>query len=115
MTTGTKALISALYGFWLAAAGIMRFVQAGSKPALGFGLTTGVMALLGAALFMKGKSRAATILIAITLVFVVCFFVSKSMKDGVDVRVGLILASSVLEAIILILPVTAPPSDQQQG
>ena len=37
---------------WLGAAGIWRFAEVDSKPALGFGLTTAVMALIGITFFV---------------------------------------------------------------
>lgn len=96
------ATITALYGAWLAAGGIWRFVEAASKPALGFGLTTSVMALIAAVLFAKKKKLAANILIVITLLFVVGFFVFKSSKEGFDIRVGITLAFSAAEIIALL-------------
>jgi hypothetical protein len=104
MLMNLKVGYTVVYALWLAAAGIWRFVDAGSKPALGFGLTTAVMALIGAGLLAKNKTKAAKILLVVTLLFVVGFFVSKASKEGVDLRVGLILASSLLEAVILFLP-----------
>jgi hypothetical protein len=97
------ATITALYGAWLAAGGIWRFVEAGSKPAIGFGLTTAVMAWIAAVLFAKKKKLAANILIVITLIFVVGFFITKSMKEGFDIRVGITLAFSAVEIIALLV------------
>jgi hypothetical protein len=103
MTTTTKVIITIVYGVWLAAAGILR----GSNAALGFGFTTAVMAIIGAVLLSKGKRVAAQILIAVTLVFVVGFFISKSVREGLDIRVGIILLSSLIEAVVLFLPAKA--------
>ena len=99
-----KVCVTALYGVWLGAAGIWRFAEAGSKPALGFGLTTAVMALIGAWLLHRGKRTAAHVLLIVTLLFVVGFFISKSIKEGLDLRVGITLLTSLLEVIVLLVP-----------
>jgi hypothetical protein len=100
MNASSKAIITALYGVWLAVAGLLR----GTNAAIGFGLTTGVMAIVGAILISKGKSLASRVLIGITLLFVVGFFISKSAREGVDFRVGMILLSSLIEAVVIFMP-----------
>jgi len=103
MTPFTKALITAAYGVWLAAAGIMR----GTKAAVGFGATTGVMAVVAAILLAKGKRTAANVLIVVTLLFVVGFFISKSYREGLDTRVAITLITSVIEAVVFFMPAPA--------
>jgi hypothetical protein len=103
MNASTKAIITALYGVWLAVAGLLR----GTNAAIGFGMTTGLMAIVGAVLINKGKSVASRVLIGITLLFVVGFFISKSAREGVDIRVGVILLSSLIEAVVVFMPAKA--------
>ena len=104
MKLSQKAIVTATYGCWLAAAGVWRFVQAGSKPALGFGLVTAALALIGAMMFYRDRPKTAIAMIAITLVFVVGFFVTKSAKEGLDLRVAVTLAMSIAVGIVLLLP-----------
>jgi len=104
----TKVILTIVYGLWLAAAGLLR----GSKAAIGFGLTTAVMALIAAFLLSRGKRKAAHILIGVTLVFVVGFFISKSAREGLDIRVAITLTASIIEGIILFIPSPAAKADQ---
>jgi|GEM_PF-6978310 len=113
MQISTQALITAAYGLWLAGAGVWRFVQAGSKPALGFGLVTALMALIAAGLLYKSKRAAGRILLAITLIFVVGFFITKSAKEGVDVRVGITLMASLVQVIVLLMSAKATAEDRR--
>jgi len=104
MGTLMQAFVTALYGAWLIAAGVWRYSESGSNAALGFGAAMGVMALLAASLFYKKRTGWAKILTAVTLLFVVGFFITKSAKEGVDLRVGIILVASLMEAIVVFKP-----------
>lgn len=103
----SKALVTLTYGLWLMANGTLRYVEAQSVPALGFGLTMGVLALVAALLLFKQKRLAAYILTVVVLLFVVGFFVTKSMKEGFQTRVIVTLVASLIEAVVLFLPVRA--------
>jgi len=98
------AVVTALWGLWLIVSGAMRYAEAQSVAALGFGSTTGVLALIAAALFWKKRPGWAKLLTALILLFVVGFFATKASKEGLDLRVGITLAASLIEAIIVFKP-----------
>ena len=101
-----QTLCTAIYGLWLIGSGVYRHLETegGNNAALGFGLFTGVFALIGAALFAAKKPLAAKIITAIAIVFVLGFFVTMTVKGTypMTIRIGTTIAFSVLEAAILL-------------
>lgn len=104
----TKAIATLAYGIWLMVNGALRFAEAQSVPALGFGLAMGILAIAAAVLLFKEKRILGYVLAGVVLLFVVGFFVSKSMKEGFELRVIITLVASALEAIVLFMPKRAP-------
>jgi uncharacterized Tic20 family protein len=99
-----QALCTAVYGLWLIGSGVYRYMDApDGKNALGFGIFTGVLALIGAALFKAGKPLAAKIITAVAILFVLGFFVTMIVKGTypLSVRIGSTIALSILEIIVL--------------
>jgi hypothetical protein len=97
-------LVTALYGLVLIGGGIVRYVAApDGEKGLGFGLATGLMALAGAGLFAINKPLAARILTMIAIVFVLGFFgvMTAKGKYPLDLRIGITMAFSVIEAVLL--------------
>lgn len=103
-----KAIATLVYGVWLIVAGALRFAEASSVAALGFGLAMGSLALAAAVLMFKDKRIWGYVLIGVTLVFVIGFFATKTFKEGFDLRVAVTLAASVLETIVVFKPQGAP-------
>lgn len=70
---------------------------------------TGVLALVGAGLWAKGWRLAARIVVGIAIVLVLGFFGSKTASGEYDLnlRIGLTMALSVLEIVVLAWPVRA--------
>lgn len=86
------------------ASGVMRYMEAESKAALGFGLAMGATSLIAAALFWKDRGILARIIVAITLVFVIGYFATKAAKEGLDARLTITLAASLIEAVAAFKP-----------
>jgi len=109
----SPALITALYGVFLAGSGIYRHISnaGGNAKALGFGLFVGVVALIGAALLAKNKLLAGKILAFVSVLFVVGFFGTMTIKGSyaLDARIGASLLFSVIEAVVLL---TAKPKSE---
>lgn len=99
-----KGLITMIYGVWLVCGGVLRFMEAGSNAALGFGLAMGILALAGGLFFFTNKSMLGTIITGISVIFVVGFFLSKTAKEGIDLRVAITLITSVAEIGVLCWP-----------
>jgi len=104
------AVITALYGAFLVGSGIYRHINTpgGNPNALGFGLFVGVVALIAAALFAKNKYLAGKILGFVSVLFVVGFFGTMTIKGTypLDARIGASLFFSLVEAAVLL---TAKP------
>lgn len=99
-----QALCTAVYGIWLIGSGVYRYMDApDGKNALGFGIFTGGLALIGALLFKLEKPLAAKVVTTIAILFVLGFFVTMIVKGTypLNVRIGSTIALSVLEAIVL--------------
>jgi len=103
-----KAIVTLAYGVWLIIAGTLRFAEAQSAAALGFGLAMGALAIAAAVLLFKDRRMFGYALAGLTLVFVVGFFATKTYKEGFDLRVAITLAASVLEAVVLFKPKGTP-------
>ena len=99
-----KAIVTLAYGVWLIVAGVLRFAEAQSVAALGFGLAMGALAISAAVLMFKDRRLLGYVLAGLTLVFVVGFFATKTVKEGFDLRVAITLVASVLETVVLFKP-----------
>ncbi|MCZ7646598.1 MAG: hypothetical protein M5U26_15145 [Planctomycetota bacterium] len=112
LSMALKAWITLAFGFWVIAGGVWRYVQAESANALGFGLFMGVQALAGAALFFVNKPLAGRIVAGVAVLFVGGFFAVKGPKEGFDARVAITLAASLIEALVLVLPLKRAPEPE---
>ncbi|GMV80923.1 MAG: hypothetical protein AMXMBFR7_21070 [Planctomycetota bacterium] len=102
MNLKAAAGVTAAYGLWVIAGGVWRYVEAGSQAALWFGVVMGALGVAAAGLFFKEKRTAGLIVAALVVVFVGGFFANKSRSDGVDVRLAITLAFSMVEAVVLL-------------
>ena len=101
-----KQIMTVVYAVTAAAVGVWRHLQTGESPqAMWFGIVMGAVALLGALLLSLRNRIAGYVLIAISLSFVVGWFLKRMLSghsDGTSVRVILILVVSAIEIGVLL-------------
>lgn len=101
------AVITGLYGLFLIGSGVFRHVthEGGNTKALGFGIFTGVLALIGAALFAKNKTLAGKITAFVAVAFVLGFFGTMTLKGSydLDARIGASIVASLIEAAVIFM------------
>lgn len=110
-------LFTVLYALHLIWTGLQANIQAQAyKPnALWFCLVLGLMALAGAFLFRLDQTKAARSVTGFVVALVFGFYLYCFIKDpAVDatMRVGLILLSSIAEAVVVFLPAAPRPAEK---
>ncbi len=107
-------LFTVLYALHLIWTGLQRNIEAQAyKPnALWFCLVLGIAALAGAFLFRLDKTKAARSVTGFVVALVFGFYLYCFIKDPAEdatMRVGLIILTSIAEAVVIFLP--APPRE----